>query len=177
MEKRGVHNDPDWENYTYGDWSGGSKAGLKNLEKKDVLIFTCGLEGWDFTSPPGIYLAGYFIVEVAGTTLDFNQKKLKSMFSKNAHVWRKTHKELVDIYDGKLILVKGTSQSCLLKKAVLLSTTAQDSMGRPLKVLSRKMQRIFGSFGGKIAIQRSPTRWILDSKYTKRTMEFLQSLD
>jgi len=176
MEAHGVHNDPEWETYTYGDWSR-PKSSLKHLEKGDILMFTCGLQGWDFCSDPGIYLAGYFVIEVAIlVTKSFSQRKLLSIFGQNDHVRNYTVAELVEIYDGKLVLVKGSFQNRLLKKAVLLSTTSQDSKGRTLKVLSPKMQCIFGDFGGKISIQRSPTRWI-DPAHTKQVADYLQSLD
>jgi hypothetical protein len=43
-------------------------------------------------------------------------------------------------------------------KAVKISVIGQDRAGKPLKILSPEMQQIFGTFGGKISIQRSPPR-------------------
>jgi len=34
---------------------------------------------------------------------------------------------------------------------------------QPLKVLPPEMRRAFGTLGGRISIQRSPTRWVEDS--------------
>ena len=180
MAKRGVHCDPEWDTFTYGDYTGGPKAGLKNLTKGDILIFTCGLGGFeewrDFHSKPGIYLAGYFIVEAAGTLSQFPRHEEKALFKNNEHIRLLKGKRVTYSDGSELILVKGSPKSRLLKKAVLLSTTTQDSKGSTLKVLSPKMRRIFGDLGGKNSIQRSPTRWI-DDAYTKRVGKYLQSLE
>jgi Nucleotide modification associated domain 3 len=159
MAKRFAHLDPEWDTFTYGTDTGGSQAGLRHLEKGDILIFTCGLEGWgDCHSNPGIYLIGYFIVEVAGKQSEFSRREEKALFKNNEHVRLLKGKRVTYADGSELILVKGSSKSRLLKKAVLLSTTTQDSKGKTLKVLSPKMQLTFGDLGGKNSIQRSPTR-------------------
>ncbi|MCB0175956.1 MAG: hypothetical protein KDJ97_35990, partial [Anaerolineae bacterium] len=66
--------------------------------------------------------------------------------------------------------------SRLLKKAVQISAVGQDRIGRPLKVLSPEMQKIFGSFNGRISFQRSPTRWV-DPAYVTQAVQFVRSLD
>jgi hypothetical protein len=171
-----VHCDPDWHTFTYGDYTGGPKSGLRKLEKGDILMFTCGLEGWDFDSPPAIYLIGYFVVTIAGTVSEFSLQDIKTLFWNNAHVRGKRSKKDFTTWDGsELILVKGSSKSRLLKKAVLLSNISRDSKNRPLKVLSLRMQKIMGNFGGKTSIQRSPTRWI-DNEHVGKTAEYLLSL-
>jgi len=180
MTECGVHCDPDWKSLTYGDWTGGPKSGLKDLEKGDILIFSCGLQGWDFRSRPGIYLAGYSRVQVAGKLSDlsqqFTQRELRKLFGQNAHVRGLPLGRLINKWGDQLILVKGSHQSRLLKKAVLLSMTIEDSIGRPLKVLSPKMKRIFGDFGGKVSIQRSPTRWVNES-CVRKVADFLSTLE
>ena len=177
MAKRGVYYNPGWDTFTYGDYTGGSKAGLRNLETGDILIFTCGLEGWgDCHSKPGIYLAGYFIVEVAETLSQFIWQEEKTLFKSKEDIRLLKGKRVTYSDGSEFILVKGSPKSRLLKKAVLLSTTTQDSKGSTLKVLSPKMRRIFGDLGGKNSIQRSPTRWI-DDAYTKRVAKYLQSLE
>lgn len=177
MAKRFVHRDPEWDTFTYGTDTAGSQAGLRHLEKGDRLIFTCGLEGWgDCHSKPGIYLFGYFIVEVAGKRSDFSLSEERRLFRNNAHI--QLHRERVIYYDdgSELILVKGSSKSRLLNKAVKISTKSYDILGRPIKVLSPKMIRIFGSFGGRTCIQRSQARWIVDPEHIKRTVDFLRRL-
>jgi hypothetical protein len=59
-----------------------------------------------------------------------------------------------------LVLVKGGCGSRFLTKAVKISVMGRDRAGKPLKVLSREMQQIFGRFDGKLSFQRSPTRWV-----------------
>jgi hypothetical protein len=63
-----------------------------------------------------------------------------------------------------------------LKKAVLMSAIGQDRTGKPLKVLSPEMQKIFGDFKGRISFQRSPTRWV-DSAYVEKAVQFMRSLE
>jgi hypothetical protein len=74
------------------------------------------------------------------------------------------------------VLVKGAPSSQLFHQAELMSTVGRDRSGRPLKVLSKDIQRIFGKFGGKISFQRSPTRWV-DPAYVKRAVAFVKSLE
>ena len=98
--------------------------------------------------PPGLYLIGYFEVALAG---------FARACSDNFHV----RHELVFLKQrDRLVLVKGGASSRLLTKAVKISVMGQDRAGKPLKVLSSEMQQIFGTFGGKISIQRSPPRWV-----------------
>jgi hypothetical protein len=178
MAECGVHNDPDWETFTYGSDTCGAQAGLQHLAKGDILIFTCGLQGYNIKTKPGIYLAGYFKVVIAGTLSNLikrsTQREVKKLFGQNAHVRGLPLGRLVDEWGDELILVKGSRQSRLLKKAVLLSITRKDSIGRPLKVLSPEMQKIFGDFDGKTAIQRSPTRWVAPD-YVEQASKFLYS--
>lgn len=169
---QGVHTDPEWATYTYGDHTGTAKAGLRHLDKDDILMFTCGLEGYDFVCEPGIYLIGYFVVDVAGRVSEFTMHEIRTLFKNNPHVrgWKAKRQLGTD-----LVLVKGSPKSRFLKKAVLLSTTVEDSKGRTLKVLSPIMRKIMGDFGGRISIQRSPVRWV-DPRYVDLTAGFLKGL-
>jgi hypothetical protein len=65
MANRAIHFDPEFATFTYGDPTP-PKAGLRRLENGDMLIFYCGLKGWDFDSEPALYLMGYFEVLVVG---------------------------------------------------------------------------------------------------------------
>ena len=172
MVNQSVHVDPEFTTFTYGDPTP-PKSGLRHLKQGDMLVFYCGLEGWDFKSEPALYLMGYFEILVAGKAGDFNSHELKNQFSKNFHV---RHSSVYEEQKHALVLVKGSSSSRLLKKAVLISTTGQNCSGRPLKILSPKMQEIFGGFGRKLSIQRSPTRWV-DSAFVNQAAEFVRSLD
>jgi hypothetical protein len=172
MANQSMHVDPEFSTFTYGDPTR-PKAGLRHLQAEDMLVFYCGLQGWDFESPPALYLAGYFEVKAAGEAKDFSERELRTLFSENFHV---RHRDVFEQQKDKLVLVKGSAKSRLLKKAVLLSTTGRDRLGRPLKILSPEMRGVFGSFGGKLSIQRSPTRWV-EPSFTRGAAQFMRSLD
>ena len=53
MANKSIHFDPEFTTYTYGDPTP-PKAGLRHLEEGDMLIFYCGLKGWDFESEPSL---------------------------------------------------------------------------------------------------------------------------
>jgi Nucleotide modification associated domain 3 len=154
MADHSMHVDPEFETYTYGDPTP-PKSSLKNLEEGDMLIFYCGLHGWDFKCEPALYLIGYFEVLKAGIASDFDPKIINKLFNHNYHVM---HQGLFHEQKDRLVLVKGSDESRLLNKAVLISTTDQDKAGKPLKILSPEMRKIFGTFNGKLSIQRSPPR-------------------
>lgn len=171
MTNRSIHFDPEFATFTYGDPTP-PKAGLRHLEKGDLLIFYCGLEGWDFKSEPALYLMGYFEVVAAGKPSDFGNAKTRRLFQNNFHV---RHQPVLDRQRSELVLVKGSEKSRLLTKAVLISVMGRDRTGKPLKLLSPEMQRIFGQFNGRLSFQRSPTRWV-DSAYVNRAVDFIRSL-
>ena len=167
-----IHQDPEFDTFTYGDPTR-PKAGLRKLEPGDLLVFYAGLEGWGgFKSEPGLYIIGYFEVLKAGRMVDFAKREIQTVFGKNAHVKneRRFKKD-----KATLVLVKGSKKSRLLKKAVLISEPGKDCKGRPLKVLSKKMQAVFGNFDGKISIQRSPPRWVYPA-FVDRAAQFVKRL-
>jgi hypothetical protein len=166
-----LHYDPEFQTFTYGDPTS-PKAGLRRLDRGDMLIFYCGLQGWDFESAPALYLIGYFEIEAAGRASDFESADLASKFANNFHV---RHHNVYDEQRDRLVLVKGSSNSRLLKAAVRISEMGSDCSGKPLKVLSPQMQKVFGQFGGRLSFQRSPTRWV-DKAYAKQAVDFVTSL-
>jgi hypothetical protein len=172
MAQQPIHYDPEFETFTYGDPTA-PKAGLRYLEPGDMLVFYCGLAGWDFKSEPALYLIGYFEILTARKAGDFSPDELQNLFGFNFHV---RHSIIYKRQKDDLILVKGSSNSRLLNKAVLISTTGKDRSGRPLKVLSHEMQQVFGDFGGRISIQRSPTRWIMPN-FVQKAAEYVRWLD
>lgn len=171
VTQQSIHFDPEFCSFTYGDPTP-PKARLRELEPGDLLVFYCGLQGWGFTSPPALYIIGYFEVMVAGKAEKFSDEELKSLFGDNFHV---KHDEIFERQKKELVLVKGAPDSRLLDNAVCISSMGRDKAGRPLKVLSEEMQLIFGNFDGKISFQRSPTRWV-KSEYVPRAAEFVRSL-
>ena len=75
-----------------------------------------------------------------------------------------------------LVLIKGSKNSRLLNKACLISELGADKSGKPLKVLSAEMRKIFGDFGGKVSIQRSPPRWV-SPQFVEKAKSFVMNLE
>jgi hypothetical protein len=171
LKNQSIHLDPEFTTFTYGDPTP-PKAGLRRLKEGDLLVFYCGLEGWDVRAEPALYLIGYFEVKTAGYARDYSTDEQQALFGGNFHV---RHKSVYRDQKDRLVLVKGNSNSRLLDRAVLMSDWGEDKAGRPLKVLSTEMQQIFGNFDGKISFQRSPTRWVLPD-FVERAAAFMRSL-
>jgi len=173
-----VHLDPEFETFTYGDPTT-PKRSLRTLETGDYLIFYCGLQPWDETvgwrqePPAALCICGYFEVEIAGMATDFSDETLSSVFGQNFHV---RHPSVYELQRQNLVLVKGGTGSRLLQRACQISTEGTDRSGRPLKVLSPEIQEVFGDFGGKVSIQRSPPRWI-DPAFVERAIGFVKQLE
>lgn len=172
MKDVSIHADPEFTTYTYGDPTS-PKVGLRRLEEGDMLVFYCGLKGWDFDSEPSLYLIGYFEVLAAGKASDFSPAEIQKLFSENFHV---RHQDVFEPQEDRLVLVKGSPSSRLLEKAVPISALGQTMSGKPLKILSPEMQEVFGRFGGKLSFQRSPTRWV-DAAYVAGAAGFVRSLE
>lgn len=166
-----MHVDPEFEAFTYGDPTP-PKRGLKRMGPGDLLVFYAGLEGWGFASPPALYIVGYFEVVRVGFAPSFSAAEIEELFAANAHV--RVPETFVDQYD-RLLLIKGGPGSRLLTRAVLISDVGTDRAGRPLKIVSPETRRIFGAFGGKESIQRSPPRWVAPD-FIDSASSFVRSL-
>ena len=171
MADQPMHVDPEFDSFTYGDPTA-PKAGLRHLKPGDLLVFYCGLQGWDFASDPALYLMGFFEVERAGKAAEFTRAELDRLYSRNFHV---RHRRVFERQRESLVLVKGTAASRLLDRAVRISSVGSDRAGKPLKVLSPEMRRIFGDFGGHVSIQRSPPRWV-ETDFVAGAADFVRSL-
>lgn len=171
MASRPMHVDPEFETFTYGDPTP-PKKGLRRLAKGDLLVFYAGLEGFDFKSPPALYIIGYFEVELAGLATQFSDAAVRRNFSANFHV---RHRALFEKQKRELVLVKGGKGSQLLKKAHLLSETVTVPGKAPLKKITPAMRKIFGEFGGRHSFQRSPTRWV-EPAFVSSAARFVRSL-
>ena len=178
MAGQTIHRDPEFETFTYGDPTT-PKRSLRNLRPGDFLVFYCGLQkwdsdcGWDCTCRPALYLAGFFKVALAGMAGDFDKKTLKTEFGNNFHV---RYRSVFERQKNDLVVVKGGPGSRLLRKAFRISEEGKDKAGKPLKVLSRKMQKVFGGFDGHISIQRSPPRWV-DARFVDKAIDYIQELE
>ena len=176
MAEHHVHVDPEWETFTYGDPTP-PKRSLRNLKPGDFLVFYCGLQEWDAENGwnrdhrPALYLAGFFEVAIAGMAGGFGKDVLDSQFGKNFHV---RYPSVFEQQKDELVLVKGGPGSRLFRNAHQISVEGKDRADKPLKVLSPDMQKVFGTFGGRIAIQRSPPRWV-EPQFVERAVEFVKS--
>lgn len=177
MAKQAVHVDPEWETFTYGDPTS-PKRSLRTLNPGDLLVFYCGLQkwdadgGWDQAHRPALYLAGYFEVTLAGMASDFSPKLLRAEFGRNFHV---RYKSVFKQQRNDLVLVKGGPGSRLFQRAHQISSEGKDRAGKPLKVLSPTMRRVFGDFGGHSSIQRSPPRWV-EPRFVEKAASFVRGL-
>lgn len=171
MARCPMHVDPEFETYTYGDPTI-LKGRLRYLNAGDLLVFYCGLQGWDVPRAPALYLVGYFEVAVAGRAIQFREEEIQTHFGQNFHV---RHPKVFASQRDVLVLVKGSPASRLLDTAVCLSEVGRSRNGKPLHVLSQEMQAVFGDFGGHIGIQRSSPRWITPD-HVDRAAAFIRAL-
>lgn len=64
----------------------------------------------------------------------------------------------------------------MFQRAHRISSEGKDRAGKPLKVLSPDMQKVFGDFSGHISIQRSPPCWV-DASFVDRAIGYLKGLE
>jgi len=166
-----MHGDPEFETYTYGDPTR-PKRGLKRLRKGDLLVFYAGLEGWDFRSDPALYIIGYFEVEEAVEAKGHTWSALHRRFGKNFHV---RHRPVFEDQKDRLVLVRGSNRSRLLKKALRISVVGKNSGGKNIHVLSFEMRLLFGDFNGHVSIHRSPPRFVFP-EFVSTAAKFVRSL-
>jgi hypothetical protein len=177
VARQHVHLDPEFDTFTYGDPTT-PKRSLRNLNKGDYLIFYAGLQGWGDEvggskgSTPALYIIGYFVVEMAGMAEEFSKSTLRAEFGQNFHV---RYPSVFKVQKHRLVLIKGGPGSRLLERAHRISTEGQDRAGKPLKVLSPATQKVFGDFGGRVSIQRSPPRWV-DAAFVEKAIRYVEKL-
>ena len=104
---------------------------------------------------------------------DFDKKVLNSEFGRNFHVRYPT---IFKRQKDDLVLVKGGPGSRLFRTARQISAEGKNRAGKPLKVLSPAMQKVFGTFGGHVSIQRSPPRWV-QPEFVDRAIDYLKDLE
>ena len=145
---------------------------LRKLDEGSLLVFYAGLRGWDYECSPALYLIGFFEVARAGLAKSFSPAEQVHLFENNFHVM---HRDVFADQKDRLVLVKGTANSRLLKKAVKISARGTDKSGHPLHRLAPEMQRIFGDFAGHTSIQRCPPRWVA-REFIESAAQFVSSL-
>ena len=126
-----AHTDPDFENFTYGDYpSHGRAANLRRLTPRDYLVFFSRLVRWDdghFNGESGFYIVGFLEIETVFPNISRrpNRDVLREIET-NPHVIRGTCDPT--LYDGFWI-IKGTKRSKRLKKAVLFDRKTIEKFG------------------------------------------------
>lgn len=182
MSEKCIHDDPEFETFTYGEPNSPKNTILSCLGPGDMLVFYCGLQKYnsrlgqyDSSSRPALYPMGYFEVSEARFAKELSRGHLHEVFGKNFHV---RNQSVLDEDCESLLVVKGGNGSKLLEKAKKeISEEDKNSIGRPLDVLSREMRQVFGDLGGKNSLQRStPPRRIPD-EFVNRAAEYVRSLD
>lgn len=174
-----IHDDPDFKTFTYGDGNS-TKQTLVNLEKGDYIIYYAMLQGADFNMPPAAYVIGYFEVEYSLLATEQEHYDLvKEDFAENFHVKNKEifDRDISNPKNKGLKLVKGTENSRMLKYAYMISRTIEVPQKSNIHVISDDMLKIFGTFNGKIAIQKEPLRWIKGKDLVANTIEWLKKLE
>lgn len=167
-----MHVDPEFQTFTYGDPTP-PKRSLARLKPGDLLVFYAGMEGWDCEVPPALYLAGIFHVKLAGFSEAFTAQEIQNEFSENAHVRNRPVPEVQA--EEKLVLIKGGKGSRLFKKAHLLGERNLRPDGTYWQIITPKMEKVFGKFGGIGSLQRSTPRWVEEGLVAKAE-KFVESL-
>lgn len=166
-----MHVDPEFESFTYGDPTP-PKRGLAKLQPGDLLVFYAGMEGWAHTIRPALYLAGMFRVELAGFASSFTSEQLRRKFRQNYHF---RHRALFAEQRQWLVLIKGGQGSRLFQKAHLIGETVRRRNGTSWQLITPRMEKVFGKFGGIGSLQRSTPRWV-EGKLVSKAEEFAESL-
>lgn len=175
-----VHLDPEFETFTYAD-ANHTKGTLVNLNKGDFLVFYGLFEGFDTDIAPAMYIFGYFEVDYSMLANEQDQYELLTEdFKNNFHIRNKEifDRDISNSKNNGLKLVKGTEKSRQLKYAYAISRALPtQSKKTDIHVISDEMMKIFGNFGGKIAIQKDPLRWITNKQLVAQTITWLKGLE
>jgi hypothetical protein len=159
IENRLIHDDPEFETFTYGDDTSKRNYVLK-LIPDDLLVFYAGLAPFKNNHcKSGLYIVGYFTIE---QIIDFNELRPDETEHYNRLCARNAH--IVENSTRNLVVAKGVkNRSRLLDCAILISQVRSDRAGRPNLAVSDEMQSLLGISG---SIQRSiPPRFIVSGEY------------
>jgi len=121
-----VHLDPEFETFTYGDPTRTKRAALLKLVKNDLLIFYFGGRK-DHPFEEGCFLFGFFEIE---KIIDWNEtsegakKDIEQEFKNNAHIISSKSR-------NNLVMVKGNSNSRILKRCIQISDRNLESNNPP----------------------------------------------
>lgn len=123
-----VHNDPEFETFTYGDISTPRASNLRKIKPNDVLLFLARLYKFKegvFTDNGDLYFIGYFTIEenkiFDNWRIDIHSKELVK-WRENAH--------FIKFEKGKMEtfrILKGVSnKSCRFERALRIDIKVQE---------------------------------------------------
>ena len=156
-----MHDDPEFETFTYGDPTTVKRRYLLRLSEGDLLVFYAGLKPYENTAyETALYIIGYFTVN---RIIDFNAitqeagARYYKEFANNAHARR------YDRYYNLVIVSGDKNNSRLLNRAVRISELKPNRVGRLTYAVSAEMEQRLGVTG---FIERSvPPRFIEEETY------------
>jgi hypothetical protein len=161
-----VHEDPEFQTFTYGHVKRGfgDIESLLKLKRDDILFFYATLQRGERWSP---YIIGYFMELEVLDCRDLAVEQIRDFkykgFENNAHLKR--------VDPSVDFLVKGGKASRLLKKAFPLAES-----NNPLE-LRKTLRHIILTLSGKKIEKGKPWfRWTLWCAKTERLVELINSI-
>jgi len=139
IRKKKVHLDPELKTFTYGEPGKVKRSTLLNLKKDDLLVFYLGGETQEEPIEIGCYIFAYFVVKRVYNWNEMNEKERKEAektCKENAHIRSSKSKE-------NLVIVKGSSESKLLKMCIPISEENKNSRN-PRYRASEEMKKFIG---------------------------------
>jgi hypothetical protein len=129
-EKR-VHNDPEFEHFTYGDYPSSSPraSNLRRLSEGDYVVFFARLEGFSdhFEENVGFYFIGYFEIEkIYPDLIKAPTETVLREIGSNAHVKRALWN--IRYWNGFWVF-KGSTNSRRFRKAVPITVRMMKDVG------------------------------------------------
>lgn len=171
-----VHNDPEFNTFTYGDYPTLSPraANLKKIKIGDFLFFLARLVLWkngEFTNKAGFYLIGFFEIEdiLKNVTERPSDPQLK-IFGGNVHVRRGIFDPRY--WDGFWVF-KGSKESKLFERAIPFTKEIAEAVltnsrrGKLIFPSNRTELQVIGSYTRTshiIKVEKEPAFWEYISK-------------
>lgn len=163
IRKKKIHLDPEFKTYTYGEPGRVKRASLLNLNKGDLLVFYLGGKTDVEPIEIGCYIFAYFVVKNVYNWNEMTEKERRDaekVCRENAHIRSSKSKD-------NLVIIKGSSDSKLLKKCIPISIENTKSKNPPY-IASEEMKNFIGireSIVRAVPIIISEDKYIQNLKY------------
>lgn len=178
---RSLHNDPEFDSYTYGDDTR-KRNYFHNIRRPededpnmypgDFLVFYAGLKPYEAPKQrEGLYIVGYFEIE---DIVDFRENIPENELGE--YEWKFQNNPHVPIPENnRPIIVKGRNPgSELLPEAIPISKDGSDSRGNRLQIASDEMEPWIDHMGPMKSLQRSIPPRFIRSEYVEQFMARLR---